>query len=152
MLWRFLEPSFHAWFGLTERPTMPGFLFAVLGSIGLGVFVSGIRWVVFEKLGFIKPKNNLDHSKRTRDRDTEVVFQNLVANHYQFYQFYSNVAVSLVLLFLAWVSTRPTESFWVQLVGGLLTIAILCLCAKNASDLYDEKAAKILGTTGKGAS
>ena len=59
----FFVPSLHAWFGLTQQPTIAGFLFVVLGSIGLGVFVSGIRWRALDWL--LMPKVDLDHAPDT---------------------------------------------------------------------------------------
>ena len=147
----FFAPELHVWFGLTQPPTIAGFLFVVLGSIGLGVFVSGIRWLLFD--WFLMPKVNIDNGNRI-NKDTEAAYQALIANHYQFYQFYMNSAVSIILLFLAWALTKRPDWLMVSIGGSItmFTIVLSGLFAKNAIELYYNKATQLLGTTPRGIS
>ena len=143
----FLEPSLHSWFGLTQPPTIAGFLFTVLASIGVGVFVSGIRYAALDWL--LMPKVELNHGDR-KDHNTEVAFQALVANHYQFYQFHTNSAVSISLLLVIWILTQNPD--WLTISHGVVTVLFIVtlsgLFAKNAINIYYKKASEILGTIG----
>ena len=140
----FFNPGLDVWFGLTQPPTIAGFLFVVLGSIGLGVFVSGLRWFIFDR--FLAPKVKIDHRNRS-DKDTEAAYQALVTNHYQFYQFYANSVLSILALFFSWAFTKNPG--WLMLLSVLVCTVFAALLslifAKNAIKTYYDKATQLLG-------
>ena len=86
-LWLSAEPS--------AAPTIAGFLFATMASVGAGLTASTLRWLTLDIL---------HHS--TGVRPTSWTFRQLQANidaflttvqyHYRYYQFYGNSAIVIL--------------------------------------------------------
>ena len=140
-----LVPELQAWFGVTQPPTVGGFLFVMVASIGLGVFVSGLRWLLLDR--WLMPPLKLDQSRRS-EIGIEAAYRSVIVNHYQFYQCYANASVALVLFFVALILTQQ-PGLWrgaSMLVVVVAIIAALLLFANDASTKYAEKAKQILGS------
>lgn len=147
----FYAPTVATWFGASATSiTVGGFLFVLLGSAGMGVFVSGLRWLVLEQLtGWVKPApRNLDLARR-KDERCEAAYQDLLFRHYQFYQFYANTPFALALLYLAWLMSGRADvtlerAIWIFILMGLADIVLLA-SAKHAIGRYAEKLIELLG-------
>ena len=136
----FVVLDLRAWLGYTEPPTVAGFLFVILWSIGLGVVVSGFRWVIFRRW----LERDIDIT--SLNEKNEPAFRSLVADHYQFYQFYSNSAVSVFFFFAIWVLTQP-YSGRMTLCVGIATLAglwLLITCAHDSAGKYYKKSSQLL--------
>ena len=94
------------WFGTVSNqpPSVSGFLLLNVGAAGTGVFVSGIRWLLLERTRLlntlcreevISDDATKDDISKRREASTEAAYQNLVAQFYNFYQFYANTAIGL---------------------------------------------------------
>jgi len=153
----FFAPIIRDWFSVqAEGSTVGGFLFVVLGSAGMGVFISGIRWLVLESdhglracgVAYVpKPPDGLDIARR-KDQACEAAYQDLLFRHYQFYQFYANMPFALGLVYLAWVTSSPDATIerasWLAV---LMVIAdfVLLLSAKHAISIYAKRVTDLLG-------
>jgi hypothetical protein len=94
-----------AWLAATPQKdaTVGAFLFAVLASLGLGVFVNGVRWTLLDDWLFKKswrwanvPKRpELDFSKRTQHADA---YRALQEDQFRFAQFYGNAFIALAFV------------------------------------------------------
>jgi hypothetical protein len=90
-----------------DMPTVGGFLFATLGSVGLGLFVSTLRWLVIDPI---------HHATAVRPPDWDFcqleqklqAFQLLVESHYRYYQFHSNMILALAFAYAAWRLSTAT--------------------------------------------
>jgi hypothetical protein len=100
----FFAPVIRDWFAVSpDGPAVGGFLFVILGSVGMGVFISGLRWFVLdwllgEQIGltwFAQYPAGLDLTRR-KDEKAEAAYQDLIFRHYQFYQFYVNQALPVL--------------------------------------------------------
>ena len=142
----YFMPDLRTWFGLVaEQPTtVGGFLFVVVGSIGIGVVVSGVRWFLCD--WFLAPRVSLNNQRR-REGETEAAYQALIANHYQYYQFYSNTSVALVWLFLSWLVAKDPSVSLVLTRSVVLAVSAcgLLLFARDAMKKFNEKALQLLG-------
>jgi hypothetical protein len=144
----YLSPLVQAWFGTSPgtAPTIGGFLYVTLGSIGAGLIVSAVRWAVLDTLyhrtGIPQPR--WDFSKLPGRVEA---FEGLVENHYRYYQFYGNLLVALVFLYgarLARLGWGPQEGgVWPQ-VGFVTLAAILLLASRDTLRKYYSRAAMIL--------
>ncbi len=98
----YFSVTIRAWFAVTpgDPATVGGFLYVTLASIVAGLSVSTVRWVTIDTLhhwtGIRKP--TWDFSKVQSNIGAYVV---LVEHKYRYYQFYSNMVVALVLLFVS---------------------------------------------------
>ena len=95
----YFSPTVQSWLTVPERgPTIAGFLYLSLTSIAAGVTVSAVRWAVVDTLhhytGLSAP--NWDFGKYAAKAKA---FDAIVEDHYRYYQFYSNMAVALIVLF-----------------------------------------------------
>ena len=126
--------------------TVAGFLFASLASMGLGLLVSAIRWLVIDHVlvhlaGLTIPK--LDFSKLS-DPNRFAAFQGVVENHYRYYQYYSNTLISVLIgfsIFLSNAAARPTIE---ECVLVALAIVALMLASRDCFRKYYERSADIL--------
>jgi hypothetical protein len=94
-------------------------------------------------------------SPSRRDDKTEFVYQNLVWQFYNFYQFGANTLFALTLLYSVWLarlvgtSLEQTETFplsRVAVVTVLLAVVdyVLYQSAKNSLDRYDDRRSRVL--------
>ena len=109
------------------QPSLGGFLYLLPASIGCGLILSAIRWILIDTLlhwsGVRKPNLNF-HSIPSKLE----AFNLFVEHNYRFYQFYSNCLIAiLVLLAVHWrINSRPSAE-----VLGLL--GLLCVVLVAAS-------------------
>jgi hypothetical protein len=156
----FFAPVIRDWFSVpTDGTTVGGFLFVILGSAGVGVFISGIRWLVLESdyglraIGFNyapQPPAGLDIARR-KDQTCEAAYQDILFRHYQFYQFYTNMPVALLLAFLAWWTASPSVTIERALWLGVLMLladVVLLLAGRHAIGRYAQKVNDLLGVRG----
>jgi hypothetical protein len=82
-----------------EAPTVGGFLHVTLASVGVGLTLSTIRWLLVDTLhhltGVQRPP--WDDSKLQERLDA---FESLVDNHYRYYQYYANTLTAGLLFLL----------------------------------------------------
>jgi hypothetical protein len=147
VLWGIAQHSavLRSWFGFPGSETdvsAGGFLFVLLASSAAGVFVSGIRWIVFDQIffrliGLTRP--DIDESQM---RNEEYLRAYMVANEYfyRYYQFYSNMAVAVVVAYLSWL-VQLDEAFaarhWGLLILAVLALDVLIISAHSAlSNFY----------------
>jgi hypothetical protein len=89
---------------LESKESINGFLFASLASLALGVFISGVRWVIFDRL--INPQVGLERpdinfGAITKTEDGVRAFNLTTEEHYRYYQFYSNTVIAVVIAYAA---------------------------------------------------
>ena len=85
------------WFTGAEKgmPSLGGFLFILLLSLTLGLFISVIRWLVIDNLHWLMGIKSfkLDFSKLDEKYSA---LQLIIDNHYQYNQFYSNSIIAII--------------------------------------------------------
>ena len=142
----FPMPLLRDWFGLasSQPPTVGGFLFVNVAAAGTGVFLSGVRWLVLERWlwGETNPGGGVSIAER---RQTELVYQNLVAQFYDFYLFYANTLFALIVLYAAWAFTEGLH-WGLAWAGGALAVAIFVLerSARNSFDRFHARRTNLL--------
>jgi hypothetical protein len=141
----FFVPPVAVWLGVvaSQDTSVGGFLFALLASIGMGLFIGGLRAFVMDRQFVTRP--SLDVSKRNSE-PVEAAYGNIKADHYPYYQFYSGMVFALGFLYLSWLSTWPSTTR-VVVVTLLLAAAegILYWSAVDAMERYQRKREKLLG-------
>ena len=98
----YVSDTVKTWLGTTQAdvPTVGGFLYVTLASVGAGLIASVVRWLVIDTLhhrtGIHRP--SWDFSQLQRN----IAAFNLVVEHqYRYYQFFSGTLVSLFIVYLA---------------------------------------------------
>ena len=84
------SPTIAGWMSLapTSDPTVVGFLYVLLASIGAGLVASAVRWAIIDTVHHRTglPPANLDFSRLQANLDA---FQMAVEHNYRHYQFYA---------------------------------------------------------------
>lgn len=142
------------WFGLATNSeiTVGAFLFVFLGSLALGVFVSGARWALVDKLmtwtGIERPEFRLEN---LRDPDVLVAYDRVTEMYYRYYQFYANLLVAALMAYGLWLG-RMGDPPWRQeatSVGLAVASVLLWLSARDTRRNYFRHLTGILGTSEK---
>ena len=94
------SPTLRSWFASTpaDAPTIGGFLYLTLASLGVGMTVSAVRWAIIDKIHArtgvpIPPR---DFSKLGPNVEA---FHLLIRIHYEHYQFYANMCVGMAIAY-----------------------------------------------------
>jgi hypothetical protein len=153
----FYVPVIRDWFAVQpDSSTVGGFLFVVLGSAGMGVFISGIRWLVLDwfvcqKLDIKwlpEPPSDLDQNRR-RHQDCEAAYQDLRFSHYQFSQFYLNMPFALGIAYVAWFFDGDSSREHAVWLAVLMFIAdgVLLASGRHALQRYAQKLKGLFSVT-----
>ena len=112
------------WLGhaATDVPSVGGFLYITMASVGVGQLVSTLRWLLIDTLhhrtGVRPPRWDF---RKLKDRVT--AYDRLIEIHYRYYQFHANslLAVSISAL-LCWLDRgfRAREFFLLLVIDTLL--------------------------------
>lgn len=139
--------TIHSWFtgSPDQSPSVGGFLYVTLGAVATGLFVSTVRWLLIDRIhhrtGIVEPQ--WDFAALNQNLAT---FEILVASHYRFYQAYANMAVAVVLAFIA--ATITTPEFRVHLFGymvGLTVVeTVLWLGSRDTLQKYYRRAEALM--------
>jgi hypothetical protein len=147
VLWglSFVSPTVNAWLlgaGATG-PTVGGFLYVFLASVGCGMSASVVRWALLDTLhhrtGLRAPY--LDFSRLHERLEG---FERIVADHYQYYQFYSNTLVALLGAYPLWRLSGGSGGVLTDF--GFLAIELVFLAgSRDALRLFYRRASQLLG-------
>ena len=113
---------------IENSPSVAGFLYSTLASIGLGVFVSTLRWITIDRLVHRSGvrRSSPGFTKLTESHQAMTI---LVDGHYRYYQFHANLCVALpIAAFLKWIC----GSF--SIAEPIVLIAVLAVLFVGAQD------------------
>jgi hypothetical protein len=145
------SPAITGWLRVSATPdnaaTVGGFLYVTLASVGAGITVSTVRWAVIDSLhhwtGIRRPP--WDDSKL---QDKLEAYQALVENYYRYYQFYSNMLVAVLTVFLGRLAGSGRGFGEMNLADcGILSMGVLYWAgSRDTLRNYYTRAAFLLGT------
>lgn len=122
------------------------FLFVLVASLGIGVFLSGVRYFVFDKALFQVPWLKVpapvadEAEARRMEGGKQVVYDDLRDQLYRYYQFYANTSVALALVFVAWWPPERSVA-----AAFLVTELVLVASARDSLCKFRRKKAALLG-------
>ena len=115
-----------AWLNTAQdkETTIGAFLFAGLASLGLGLVLSGIRYLLYEATGILtvvlRAPARIEVDQRAR-KEHEAAFREITENHYKFYLFYANTSTALLLLLpVLWNHIDRATVLWLVILEGVL--------------------------------
>ncbi|MBW3596957.1 MAG: hypothetical protein KY475_06745 [Planctomycetes bacterium] len=129
-----------------QAPTVGGFLYLTVASVAAGVTVSAIRWAIIDRLhhwtGVRMPDWDFaDYPSKL------AAFDAIVQDHYRYYQFYANMLVAVVFLFVARLATLPETAampLW-MVTGFVLLETVLVAGSRDALRRYYTRGTRLLG-------
>jgi hypothetical protein len=131
-------------------PTVGGFLYVTLASIGAGLLVSTVRWLAIDRLhhwtGIKEPRWDFEVLQ-----DRLAVFEVLVQFHYRYYQFYANTLVAGAFWYMArFISVPPLPgSAGITDVAVVIGLIVLYAGSRDTLRKYYNRVTVLLkrGTT-----
>ncbi len=149
LLWgtQSFSPTIRTWLAPSGStfPTVGSFLYATLASTAAGLILSAVRWVIVDTIyhhtGIPPPRWNLTKLPEVLD-----AFESLVEAHYHFYQFYANMLVALIVVYLVKLFAEQRlvwQLFPEDIVMVILTV-ILILGSRDALWKYYRRTESVL--------
>jgi len=145
----FFSPTIESWIMVSQQgaPTVAGFMYVTLASIGTGLTVSGVRWLIIDSIhhvtGLVRPAwkfVNLDDKLKG--------FLTLNEGHYRYYQFYANMFIAVAFTYVAWLVWNGNglrAAGWANLHFVVLE-AVLFANSRDTLAKYYSRVAQLLGT------
>jgi hypothetical protein len=145
----YFSPTVESWITASQQgaPSVAGFMYVTLASIGTGLTVSGVRWLVIDTIhhltGLTRPAwkfGNLD--------DKLQGFVTLNEGHYRYYQFYANMFIAAGFTYAAWLVWNGKglrAAGWANLHFVVLEI-VLFATSRDRLAKYYSRVAQLLGT------
>ena len=126
-------------------PTVAGFLFVTVASVGAGLTASTVRWLVLDTIhhctGLAQPQWSFQNLHARAE-----AFQGIVQNHYRYYQFYGNTVVVVLCGTLvqrgpgAMMGLSPAPAMLVDL--GL--VGLFAIASRDALRKYYSRTRELL--------
>lgn len=128
---------------VTNSPTIGGFLFATLASIGLGVIVSTVRWLTVDPVMHLTGVRPIDHGFAHLQQSHEALTI-LVNGHYRYYQFHANLCVAIPFA----VTLRWNYGVFLieELLGAAIVFIVRFLGARDTLQKYYARCGQVLGS------
>ncbi|MEZ6055469.1 MAG: hypothetical protein R3C01_02070 [Planctomycetaceae bacterium] len=130
------------WLGADlDGPTVGGFLYVTLASIGAGLTVSTMRWLIIDTLhhrtGIQQPDWDF-----TKLGERTAAFDVLIEIHYRYYQFYGNTLIALWFAYVTRWSAHQTS--WGELVAILALSTLFWFASRDTITKYYRRVAGVL--------
>jgi len=145
----YFSPTVDSWIATSQQggPSVGGFLYVTLASLGAGLTVSGVRWAVVDSIHYLSGLRrpawkfvNLDNKLRG--------FLMLNESHYRYYQFYGNMFVAAGFTYAAWLisSGKGIKAAGWATVHFAVLEAILFANSRDTLAKFYFRVAQLLGT------
>jgi len=126
-------------------PTVGGFLYATLASLGLGLLISAVRWLIID---FILSKLDISDEginyEKLNDANKSAAYMLIVENHYRYYQYYANSLIAILIAFCAYLFSDHELPPWPIWLLVALIVVVLFLGSKDSLDKCYKRAKEIL--------
>ena len=124
----------------------------LLIAVGVGVWISAARWVLFEEWMYRKRRLPADMYK-SFDSEKLTLHKTFAEEHYRYHQFYGGCAISLLILFAGWAHANwqwDAHTAWV-VVGFVFLEVLLERAASDTYGKYTDKCKAIAASPAAGA-
>jgi hypothetical protein len=141
----FVSPNIAAWLGTSpsEAPSVSGFLYVTLASLGAGILMNCLRRLLVDPLHHWTGIARRDWSYAALDEKVAAI-EFLIANQFRYYQFYGNMFVSAAIAFAAMEVGSPSWS-WSRIVGFIVLEVVLWFGSRETLSGYYRRLHEVLG-------
>ena len=138
------SPTVAQWLAAPPHiPSVSGFLYVGLGSLGAGLTISAVRWMLLDSIhawtGIAGP--DFDFSKLHKKLDA---FDAIVVSHYRYYQFYGNMFVAVPLWLGCRISAGSSLMSPVAVLSCMLLELIFFVASRDSLHKYHHRAHQLL--------
>jgi hypothetical protein len=142
-----LSSDVASWLGsaASSSTSVGVFLLVICAALTLGLILSGVRALAIDPF---LPKPPQGH----RAPESEVIYQNLIAQHYTFYQFYGNLMPAVLLVAVGAAAGRFPTGLGATIVGLAAVVVaevFLFFSARHALARLREKVSELFDYAGQ---
>ena len=139
------SPTVSSWMSgnRSDAPSVAGFLFLTLASVGCGLLASTVRWVVIDTIHHRTGTRPPEWNFRQLSGEATRMFEVLVESHYQYYQFYSNSLIAGVAWFGCYVIANGFDNVAVVALFAA-TEPLLFLASRDTLRRYYRRAESLM--------
>lgn len=145
-----ISPTVQTWLSAStdaeQWPTVGGFLYVTLASVGLGMTMSAVRWFLIDRI------NEWTGLKRPEWDDSKLqanlaAFDLIVEHHYRYYQFYANTMVAMVVGYgVHRMNTAQSLTVsWIE-AGILALLIVFWAMSRDTLTKYYHRASVLLNS------
>lgn len=141
----YVSPTIASWLSGagSSGPSVGGFLYVFIASVGCGMTASALRWLLLEQAlhcsGIRKPYFNF-----AMFQERFQAFERLVQDHYQYYQFYGNTFIALLGAYPLWRLHSDAGSLFTD-AGFVIIESVFLAGARDALRVFYRRASQLLG-------
>lgn len=141
-----VSPLAASWLGQESLsgPSVGGFLYVTIASVGLGMTASALRWLIVDSFHTVTGASRPTWSDRELHERLSG-YQWLIDNHYRYYQFYGNTLVAMLFTYGIYVA-QGVDGASIA-IGVLLLSGLFLAVSRNTLNRYHSRAATLLGHT-----
>jgi hypothetical protein len=121
-----------------------GFLYSTLASLALGLLISAVRWLIIDTvIGWLGIHGKGLNYGKLSDEHVLAAYRAIVANHYRYYQYYSNSLIALGTAFAVYVYQKivlkhEAVQWYVYAVIIFLLIVLFSASYDTLKKMYDK--------------
>lgn len=129
------------WSPVGSAPTVGGFLYATLASVGVGLLLSTLRWLLLDGLhhrtGVRRPRLDFGGLE-----NCVTAYSLITDHHYSYYKFYGNSLVAVITLSVTEFARRSISP--TRLIFLLMLMPVLFLGSRDTLKKYYARAHQLL--------
>lgn len=145
----YFSPTVDTWISASQQnaPTVAGFMYVTLASLGAGLTISGVRWAIIDSIHYLSGLRRPAWKFVNLD-DKLQGFLMLNESHYRYYQFYGNTFVAAAFTYAAWLISSGKG---IRAAGwaNIHFVVLECILLANSRDTLAKfyfRVAQLLGT------
>jgi hypothetical protein len=129
----YFDDAVKAWLGRASSgsTTVGEFLLVVIASIGIGVFLNGVRCIIYDN--WLKNVLGIGTVQKPADRKGQIP-RDLIEDHYRFFQFYSSTSIAVLFGAIAWLIRGNARVGWPLLAQAAAFLAVEGVLVFSARD------------------
>ena len=124
-------PVVQSWF---ESPMVTDLILMIIVASGVGVFLSVVRWAIYEKMLGKWFCETDDHKQQHHDDNSEQSLQGIIMQLYRYYQFCANTSVAVVVCYVAWLASGGARAG----IAGVVVLVLVGVLFWSAHDSWDR--------------
>ena len=140
-----------SWLGqqTSDSPTVGGFLYVTLASIGVGLFVNGLRWLTVDQIHMRTGSPKKDWSYADLQKHY-LAYEFLINNQFRYHQFNGNMLISVAFYWASGCVAFGWPGTW-SLLGLLGIESVFLLISRNTYDNYIRRSRQLFGNSSPAA-
>lgn len=136
---------------LTSESNIGLFLIVLLASLAIGLTANGLRWLVFERIGFKKHRTQPSFHKALSSEGKLAAYRVVIDETYRYHQWWGGAIFVIPIGYLGWlIRGAAVTSLLHKVLISILIAGLEALCCFAAFHLWVATVAKLTNVLGEG--